>query len=268
MNYDKNSFLSGLAVGRSLESWDVPEAGGEEPIPGFEELDAWISGTLETLESHVNEVAAHACDSLSLLSSLYLPDAEKIGDAAFRRCSMLETVQIPRVKIVGEEAFMECPFSSSASAPLLEVAGVRAFSGCYFESISVPLLKTIGDSAFSNTFSLKSIYLPAAEDIGLGAFSGDRYELLRAHIGPNLNKISNSFAYCSALDTLIIEGTSNPAGYPVASAAPLTGTKIAAGSGYIYVPAAMIPLISGANYWSAYSGMFRAIEDYPGILEE
>ena len=45
----------------------------------------------------------------------------------------------------------------------------------------------------------------------------------------------------------------------------LWNTPIANGTGYIYVPAALINSYKTANNWSTYSSQFRAIEDYPDI---
>jgi hypothetical protein len=40
---------------------------------------------------------------------------------------------------------------------------------------------------------------------------------------------------------------------------------VANGTGYIYVPAALIEDYKAATNWSLYADQFRAIEDYPEI---
>jgi hypothetical protein len=42
-------------------------------------------------------------------------------------------------------------------------------------------------------------------------------------------------------------------------------TPIASGTGYIYVPAALVDSYKGATNWSTYAAQIRAIEDYPEI---
>ena len=41
-----------------------------------------------------------------------------------------------------------------------------------------------------------------------------------------------------------------------------TGTPIASGTGYIYVPAVLIDSYKAATNWSTYAAQFRALEDY------
>lgn len=50
---------------------------------------------------------------------------------------------------------------------------------------------------------------------------------------------------------------SNYDGYGVAN-----GTPIANGTGYIYVPSALIEQYKVAENWSTYASQFRALEDY------
>lgn len=42
----------------------------------------------------------------------------------------------------------------------------------------------------------------------------------------------------------------------------LTGSPIAAGTGYVYVPRNLIDQYKAATNWSAYAGQFRALQDY------
>ena len=43
------------------------------------------------------------------------------------------------------------------------------------------------------------------------------------------------------------------------------GTAIASGTGYIYVPRALVDSYKTATNWSTYAAQIRAIEDYPDI---
>jgi hypothetical protein len=44
-----------------------------------------------------------------------------------------------------------------------------------------------------------------------------------------------------------------------------TSTPIADGTGYIYVPAALVDTYKADSNWSVYENQIRAIEDYPDI---
>lgn len=66
-----------------------------------------------------------------------------------------------------------------------------------------------------------------------------------------------------ALETLIIRRTD---AVPVMQTTETFGTSaIANGTGYIYVPAALVEEYKAATNWSTYADRIRAIEDYPDI---
>ena len=71
---------------------------------------------------------------------------------------------------------------------------------------------------------------------------------------------ANAFNGCSNLDTLILRSETV---CTLANTNAFTGTKIASGTGYIYVPSALVDNYKAASNWSAFQ--FRAIEDYPDI---
>lgn len=100
-------------------------------------------------------------------------------------------------------------------------------------------VKVIGDYAFYGCSNLTSVRFAAADSIGEGAF-----------------------ANCSSLDAMIL---------PAAKVASLesvdvfNSTPISAGTGFIYVPAALIDSYKTTGQWATYANQLRAIEDYPDI---
>jgi hypothetical protein len=99
-------------------------------------------------------------------------------------------------------------------------------------------VKSIGDYAFYGCANLTSVKFTAANSIGEGAFGN-----------------------CSSLDAMIL-----PAAEVVSldAADVFDSTPIAAGTGFIYVPAALIDSYKTGN-WATYANQMRAIEDYPDI---
>jgi hypothetical protein len=80
---------------------------------------------------------------------------------------------------------------------------------------------------------------------------------------PNVTSIgTNSLCGCSALSALFLGSDTM---VTLSSVGALTGSGIAAGTGYIYVPSALLTSYQGATNWSTYSTQFRAREDYPEI---
>ena len=59
---------------------------------------------------------------------------------------------------------------------------------------------------------------------------------------------------------MILRNTEKACGLSNTSA--LSGTPIESGSGYIYVPAALVDSYKTASNWSTYANQFRALEDY------
>ena len=73
---------------------------------------------------------------------------------------------------------------------------------------------------------------------------------------------NNAFNGASALETLILRPNvvAKMQGTTVFTTCPITS-----GTGYIYVPAALVDSYKAAANWSTYANQIRAIEDYPEI---
>ena len=73
---------------------------------------------------------------------------------------------------------------------------------------------------------------------------------------------ANAFNGCSGLETLILRSSKV---CTLSATNAFTSTKITSGTGYIYVPSALLANYQSATNWSTYASKFRAIEDYPEI---
>ena len=147
------------------------------------------------------------------------------------------------------------------SNPTLEKLGAYAFSGTKITSLNLPALTTIAGYAFYECTTLTTVNFPLLTEIpynGFRAFKG----LVQADL-PAVTKIgSNGFYQCTALETLILRSSSLCA---LVTGTVLTGSKIESGTGYVYVPAALVESYKAASNWSNYADQIRAIEDYPEI---
>lgn len=76
------------------------------------------------------------------------------------------------------------------------------------------------------------------------------------------NIAANGFQQCSSFAHLILRSDSVCA---LANTSAFTSTLIAKGTGYVYVPAALIETYKTATNWSTFAAQFRAIEDYSEI---
>lgn len=123
----------------------------------------------------------------------------------------------------------------------------------------------IGDDTLTNNIISRTITEfndDNTSKIGAWAFR-DCTQLARVDI--NVSYIYEyAFYGCTSLITLVLRRTDDIVQGQGLSKI-LSNTPIANGTGYIYVPSALIDTYKTANGWSTYADQFRAIEDYPYI---
>ena len=214
MNYDKNSFLAGVSVGRTLKGWAT--AGGTNPVVSGGDIDKLIDGTLSDVKSN----------------------AQSIRPYCFYSCNWIKTADLPEAKVIYEYAFAKSSIEL-VSIPNVESIGPYAFSESSIKNINIEKCNVLPVYAFKSCTSLEKVSLSICSLI-----------------------LGNVFNGCSSLDTLILRYIN---GVVSISSSTLTGTKIASGDGYVYVPAALISQYQSSSKWSSYTSQFRAIEDYPDI---
>ena len=131
-------------------------------------------------------------------------------------------------------------------------------------SVFVNTVDSIGDEALTSSIidrSITEILDSYATSIVNGAFYGCS-KLTKADFSAVTSIGTQSFQSCTSLTTLILRSE---------TMATLGGTNafgsmpIASGTGYIYVPSALVDSYKAASNWSTYANQIRAIEDYPEI---
>ena len=150
---------------------------------------------------------------------------------------------VSTVDSIGDEALINSIIDRSITEiqdNYTKTIGKYAFQGCEaLTTVNFPAATSIGNNAFQNCSALTTADFPAATSIGSSTFRG-----------------------CSKLTTVILRsGTMATLGNTQA----FSGTPIESGTGYIYVPAALVDAYKAATNWSTYANQFRAIEDYPEI---
>ena len=119
-----------------------------------------------------------------------------------------------------------------------------ACKGSMIRSLTWDGIKVIGAYAFNGCYALEIVDLSNLEEIG-----------------------SHAFANCLALETVILRGIREGLFNKVAlyGSSVFFNTPIESGTGYIYVPAALVDEYKATTGWSSYASQIRAIEDYPEI---
>lgn len=137
-----------------------------------------------------------------------------------------------------------------------------AFYNCYnLKQISIPNITMVRSNCFYYCTALEQVVLPNVTYM-LGNSFRSCSSLHRAELDKSLISFG---AYCfrdSALDTLILKSETV---CPLNSTNVFQDCPIEEGTGYIYVPQALIEQYKVATNWATFANQFRAIEDYPEI---
>jgi hypothetical protein len=168
-------------------------------------------------------------------------EVTNVGAYAFTNCQSLSSINFPNATTIQGYAFQNCYALKSVSLPRTTGVNGYAFMNCpALASVDLPKLAGISNYAFRKCSALTKVDLPQTRSIG-----------------------TYSFYECSTLETFILRKSDTPC--TLAAANSFQYTPIASGTGYIYVPSALLDSYKTATNWSTYAAQIRAIEDYPEI---
>ena len=222
-------------------------------------VDSIIDGTItEFKDDSVTVVGRAAFSNCTALETVWLPNATKLVDNAFERCAALADVNTPNVVELCGNALSETGLRE-ADFPNCTDMGAHVFYGCSsLARANFPLLESVGYQAFGQCAALSEFYAPILTSIMYEAF-GVCGKLERIDL-PMLTSIASRGFRLSALSTLILRNTSSVV--TLENVDGVARTPIADGTGYIYVPKALVDSYKSASNWSTYATKFRALEDY------
>ena len=171
----------------------------------------------------------------------YTGNVTKVRDYAFYHSESLESINLPNALTIGKFAFQYAENLLSIILPKAREIRNNAFYECgKITSISLPSATEIGNSAYRNCKNLTIVDLGAASEISNNAFQG-----------------------CSVLKTFIIRSENVCS---LASTTVFYNGPLYSGEGYFYVPKMLVDTYKSATNWTKYADQFRAIEDYPDIV--
>lgn len=214
---------------------------------------------------NVTSIGTYAFYGTGLTGALDLPICETIGNYAFCNSRGIESLSIPNVTSVGTNAFQYCNKIANLDAPNLTTMGSYAFSGnatykMAFKSINLPKCTAIPASTLGYCPNVKELVLPECTSVGNSSLTNCT-NLAFVDL-PKCKSIANyGLRNNSKLETLILRSET----LCTLSNYALNSSKIAGGTGYVYVPAALVDTYKAATNWSKLASQFRAIEDYPEI---
>ena len=147
------------------------------------------------------------------------------------------TIRNNRITYLGIEVFRNYDSLAVADFPNVTSTGVNVFYACYgLSTVNLPSLISINSNVFAYSSLLKRLDFPSVESISGGAFSG-----------------------CSRLVTLILRKADTVCTLENVSA--FSGTSIAKGNGFVYVPDGLVEQYKAATNWSTYANQIKPISE-------
>lgn len=126
-------------------------------------------------------------------------------------------------------------------------------------SVHLPNITKVAATAFYQNVCLKNVIIPEVDTVYGSAFNGcsslEYIDLIKCYAMGN-----TSFANCTLLSCFILRKIG--AVCSISNHNVLAETKIASGTGYIYVPRDLIEAYKTATNWVTFASQFRALEDY------
>lgn len=220
------------------------------------------NGNSELVITDASESSTNELDSFITreISGVYTNDRiTKVGGSAFLSCSRIVEINLPKVTYVGNDAFSHCIKLKNISLPLCTTTGSNAFSYCAFESISLPSCQSLGSGSLRGCKQLTSVNLPLVTTINGYTFYGTPIQVLDLPALTSIN--AYGFEYTDNLHTLILRNSNICV---LENTNAFVGTKIADGTGYIYVPDNLVDSYKTATNWVTFANQIKPISELEG----
>lgn len=245
----------------SLSSVSMPK------LTGFGTYDGYMFQNCTSLTDvdfpMLEKLPSSMFDGCTNLVSVNAPKAKSIEKYVFAGCNNVKEVNAPLVTTITANAFQNvCDMLEVANFPnCTTINGSSAFEGkTKLTAADFRSLKTVTDYTFRNCTALESVNIDAAQIVNQYAFYGcTSLKQIRIPYHAVTQIRPYAFGNCSNLVALVF---SHYLCANLNDVSALSGTPIASGTGYIYVPAALVDTYKAATNWSTYADQFRALEDY------
>lgn len=178
-----------------------------------------------------------------------------VGVGTFLGCQALTAIDFPNVTQVKRNAFEACNHLQTINLPKVTEFDGEVLKGSAIQQADFPLLKTMGIGCFYTAKNLISANLPLVTALPADAFRFSTIQTADFAAVTNINR--TAFTDCTSLETLIIRTPSVCVISDISVA--LRGSKIAAGTGYIYVPDNLVDSYKAATNWVALANQIKPI---------
>jgi hypothetical protein len=203
-------------------------------VVNAEQLDADLSAVADAIRER-----AGTTEELAFPGG-FVSAVEGISNEMEEKCMGTLKEFKSNITRTGTYPFVEIASLEKVSLPEIPMIGYMGFQGCKaLYDVHVPKSTNVPFSCFNQCTSLKKILLPSVTSIDVSGFAN------------------------SAIETLVLSNTTQVCTLKNTNA--FTNTPVSNGTGYVYVPRALVDSYKAATNWSTYASQIRAIEDYPEI---
>lgn len=222
------------------EVYDVGYAKGTEEGGGDDFAYEIIGRTIKEYSNENNITMGQYCFyNCSSLTTVHMPNQKQIPPYGFGYCK-IKQIDLPSATSIGNNAFEYC--NSLVDVKNIGVVGDLGnytFRNCMLlENVNVSNITRVFSYAFSSCVALEKLDFPKLSAIISGY----------------------NFYNCGVLRTFILRKSDSICS--LSSTSAFNSTPIKSGTGYIYVPSALIDTYKSATNWSTYATQFRVLEDY------
>ncbi len=183
-----------------------------------------------------------------------------VGAYAFAYCKALHIVDLPNLQSVGCQAFYATDALDFLTLPRVTTLASRAFdyqaAGNQNLVLSLPSLPET--KAYDFWLNMKTLRLDSATKIATNSIRQCR-TLKHLYLLSAQTIESSAFSFSNSIVALVLGGD---VVCTLGSVDTLSSTPIGSGTGFIYVPRALVDSYKAATNWSTYANQFRALEDY------
>ena len=239
---DSDTFRSYADKISSIEAGGGSGGDAEVEASFISSIDNSLGANVTKLPSSLTSIGSRAFYQSTNLALTKLPSGvTSIGDYAFYGCSKLALTELPNgITSIGRNAFQTCGKITLIKLPSnLTSVGNNAFEYCSKLALTeLPSsLTSIGDVSFGSCSLIVSLDIKGdVTNIGDGAFRS-----------------------CSNLATVIFPNvTSVP---KLGGTTVFQSTPIAKGTGYIYVPDALVESFKTAIRWTTYANQIKGLSE-------
>lgn len=178
-----------------------------------------------------------------------------VGVCAFLGCFDLTAIDLPNVTHIKRNAFESCNKLQTINLPKVTEFDRGVFVNSAIQQANFPLVTTIGDACFQGAPYLISANFPLITTLPADVFRNAVIQTADFAAVTNINR--TAFTDCQHLETLIIRTPSVCVISDISVA--LRGSKIASGTGYIYVPDDLVDSYKAATNWVALANQIKSI---------